>query len=72
MAVELINQVAFPIAAFVLIFRQYRDERDQRREEREQWRKQIEELTEVMRGLRREVSTRPERSLRTDGGDDNE
>lgn len=64
--VELISQVGFPIVAFVLMFRLYRDERANRAEEREQWLNSIQEHTEAVRSLRRSLD---QRAL-ADGGQD--
>lgn len=64
-AVELISSLGFPIAAFLLIFRQYREERDDRREERQKWLESIQEHTEVLRSLRHDIQ-----DVATDGGQD--
>ena len=64
MLVELVNQVAFPIAAFVLMFHLYREERREHREERSRWLESIEEHTDVLRNLKHDV-----RDVATDGGE---
>ncbi|AHF99057.1 hypothetical protein HALLA_09595 [Halostagnicola larsenii XH-48] len=65
-AVELISSLGFPIAAFLLLFRQYQEERDDRREERQKWLESIQEHTAVLRSLRHDIQ-----DVATDGGQDN-
>ncbi|MCU4926648.1 hypothetical protein OB905_11755 [Halobacteria archaeon AArc-dxtr1] len=63
--IDIITNVGFPIAAFLLMLRLYREERNERREERESWLEAISEHTDALRDLRRDV-----RQVATDGGED--
>lgn len=65
LAADLIGTVGFPVAAFVLMFLLYREERAERREERENWLESIQEHTAVLRDLKHDV-----RDVATDGGHD--
>lgn len=65
--VELLGNFGFPVVAFLLMFRLYREERNERREERSNWLDAIQEHTAVLRNMRHEV-----RDVATDGGEDQE
>lgn len=58
-----VAQVGFPIVAFILMYRLYREERAKAREERAEWMDSISEHTEAVRSLRQSLD-RPV----TDGG----
>lgn len=53
--VTAINSVGFPIFVCLMMFRQYRKEREHRREERQTWQEALEEQTEVLRDVREKV-----------------
>ncbi|WP_306056969.1 hypothetical protein [Natronococcus wangiae] len=63
--VELLGNFGFPVVAFLLMFRLYREERNERREERSNWLEALKEHTEVLRDMRNDV-----RTVATDGGED--
>ncbi|USZ73234.1 hypothetical protein [Natronosalvus halobius] len=63
--VELLGNFGFPVVAFLLMFRLYREERNERREERSNWLEAIKAHTGVLRDMRHDV-----RSVATDGGED--
>lgn len=54
----LIANVGFPIAAFVLMYRLYKNEKKQMREEREEWINSIKQHTKVLRSLKNEIASR--------------
>jgi hypothetical protein len=55
--VGLVNNVGFPIAVSLMLYRQYRREREHRRDERENWRQALERQADVLADIRREVRT---------------
>lgn len=59
-----VSSVGFPIVAWVLLFKHYREERKRAREERRKWMGAIKEHTEAIRSLRRSHDA----PVRPDGG----
>ncbi|ELY63578.1 hypothetical protein [Natrinema versiforme] len=62
--ITVLNQFGFPAVAFGLMWRLYREERNERQDERESWLEAIQEHTDAVRDLRRDVKT-----VATDGGE---
>lgn len=51
----LISNVGFPIAAFVMMYRLYRKEKQEMRKERKKWVDSIDEHTEVLKTIRTQI-----------------
>ena len=55
-ALQAINTVGFPIVVCLMMFGQYRAEREHRREERDEWQKSLQEVSNTLRDIRDEVN----------------